>query len=164
VVNIDLPPLRDRLGDIPLLAEHFLVKYAASSRKTVHGFSPEAMQHMQRYHWPGNVRELENCVERAAVLCHSSWVGVDDLPPAVCSTARTGVSSPSLASSLQSQDAVKMAIPHGDSLQQALQTPEKQIIAQALQANKGSRQLTAAQLGINRTTLYKKMKKYGLLN
>jgi DNA-binding NtrC family response regulator len=170
VVNIDLPPLRDRLGDIPLLAEHFLVKYAASSRKTVHGFSPEAMQHMQRYGWPGNVRELENCVERAAVLCRSSWIGVDDLPPAVCSTGILPVcsmgilpmSSPSLSSS--SQDAVKLVMPEGGSLQQALQTPEKQIIVQALEANKGSRQLTAAQLGINRTTLYKKMKKYGLMD
>jgi DNA-binding NtrC family response regulator len=169
VVNIDLPPLRDRLGDIPLLAEHFLVKYAASARKTVHGFSPEAMQHMQRYHWPGNVRELENCVERAAVLCRSSWVGVDDLPPAVCSTGILPVSSQFLvssssSSSSQSQDAVELAIPHGGSLQQALQTPEKQIIVQALRTNNGNRQLTAAQLGINRTTLYKKMRKYGLLD
>jgi DNA-binding NtrC family response regulator len=164
VVNIDLPPLRDRLGDIPLLAEHFLVKYAALSRKTVHGFSPEAMQHMQRYHWPGNVRELENCVERAAVLCRSSWVGVDDLPPAVCSTGILPVSSQFLASSSsQQQNMAKMTTPQGGSLQQALQTPEKRLIVEALKANKGNRQLTASQLGINRTTLYKKMKKYGLL-
>jgi DNA-binding NtrC family response regulator len=163
VVNIELPPLRDRIGDIPLLAGHFLAKYAAASNKAVHGFSPEAMDRMQRYHWPGNVRELENCVERAAVLCRSSWVGVEDLAPAVCVAARTGVSSPFLDSSSQQQDMAKMAMPQGGSLQQALQTPEKQIIVHVLQTNKGSRQATAAQLGINRTTLYKKMKKYGLL-
>ena len=149
VVNIELPPLRDRIGDIPLLATHFLRKFHDGPDKSVQAFSGEAMQLMQRYSWPGNVRELENCVERAVVLCRNPLIGPDDLPPAVLKGA---------------QPAVELEAPDGTmTLEQALVGPEKQIILAALAASGGSRQDAAAKLGINRTTLYKKMKKYGLL-
>ena len=147
VVNIDLPPLRDRLGDIPLLAEHFLRKYVAQSSKRISGFSADATAAMQRYAWPGNVRELENCVERAVVLSRGSVIGDDDLPPVVRNEEDAGGLTAAAA---------------GRTLKEALASPERRIIAAALRENKGSRQATAEQLGINRTTLYKKMKRYGL--
>jgi DNA-binding NtrC family response regulator len=150
VVNIDLPPLRERIGDIPLLATRFLRKFVAASGKVIQGFSGEAMQAMQLYSWPGNVRELENCVERAVVLTRQPFVGLEDLAPAVLKGASTapGVFEP----------------PTGKvTLEEALQEPEKRIILAALAAHDGSRQAAAAQLGINRTTLYKKMKRYGLM-
>jgi len=148
VVNIELPPLRERLGDIPLLAEHFLRKYLAGSRKLIQGFTPQATEIMQRYHWPGNVRELENCVERAVVLCREAFIGPQDLAPVLLREAQPGAAAPSAA-------------PIGPmTLREALAGPEKQILLAALRANNWNRQATAKQLGINRTTLYKKMRKH----
>jgi len=146
VVVIDLPPLRERVGDIALLAEHFLSKYVAAAGKDVRGFTPEALERMQRHAWPGNVRELENCVERAVVLCRSPMIGVEDLPP--------GVAGDDAAAALVT-DA-------GMTLDEALREPERRILLAALRRHGGNRQATADQLGINRTTLYKKMRKYGL--
>ncbi|HUS48114.1 MAG TPA: sigma-54 dependent transcriptional regulator [Phycisphaerae bacterium] len=151
VVSIELPPLRERIGDIPLLAEHFLAKYLERSKKKIDGFSSEAMELMQRHRWPGNVRELENCVERAVVLCRKSTIAPDDLPPAVLEGAGRSAE-------------IAFSTDRPMTLEAALTGPERQIIAAALNANNGSRQAAARQLGINRTTLYKKMKKYGLLD
>jgi DNA-binding NtrC family response regulator len=149
VVNIALPPLRERIGDIHLLAEHFLAKYLEGSSRRIEGFEPETIELMQRYNWPGNVRELENCVERAVVLCRKSVISPDDLPPGLLQAlaAPTGA----------------LAAPRGATLAAALEGPERQIILAGLEAHEGNRQETADDLGINRTTLYKKMKKYGLL-
>ena len=83
VIPVLVPPLRDRSEDIALLAQHFLVRYAAKNRKEFGGFSPEALETMQGHRWPGNVRELENAIERAVVLCRAERIGVDDLPPQV---------------------------------------------------------------------------------
>jgi DNA-binding NtrC family response regulator len=150
VVNIDLPPLRQRVGDIELLADAFLRKFLDDTPKSIEGFAPQAMELMLRYSWPGNVRELENCVERAVVLCRQNLIGPDDLPPAVLHGARRdGEHEP--------------YTPAMGTLYDALVEPEKHIITSALEANHGNRQATAEQLGINRTTLYKKMKKYGLM-
>ncbi|MFP3937914.1 MAG: sigma-54-dependent transcriptional regulator [Phycisphaerae bacterium] len=149
VVSIELPPLRDRAGDVPLLAEHFLRQLQQPGPRRIRGFTPEAMTFMQRYPWPGNVRELENAVERAVVLCREEWIGPDLLPPAVVAAADAGKDD-----LLSSDGAV--------TLREALEGPEKRIILAALRSNDGNRQATAEQLGINRTTLYKKMKKYGL--
>ncbi|MDY6913217.1 MAG: sigma-54 dependent transcriptional regulator [Planctomycetota bacterium] len=156
VVNIEVPPLRQRVDDIPLLAEHFLHKFLAEDRtrksapgRDIRGFSPEAMDRMRRYAWPGNVRELENCIERAVVLCRGAYIDCEDLPPAVLDgTMQRHLLTP---------------VGEGVTLQQALAEPERRIIFDALQANDGNRRATADQLGINRTTLYKKMKKYSLL-
>ncbi len=150
VVNIELPPLRDRIGDICLLAEHFLAKYLDGSNRRIEGFAPETIELMQHYAWPGNVRELENCVERAVVLCRKSIVEPDDLPPNVLQSVSAGAG-------------VLAAPATGTTLAKALEGPEKQVIQNRLQAHNGNRQATADDLGINRTTLYKKMKKFGLL-
>jgi two-component system response regulator AtoC len=79
VVTIDLPPLRDRKEDIPLLANHFLKKFAAENQKDVSGFSPEVTNFLLKYQWPGNVRELENTVERAVILAQNSTIQLSDL-------------------------------------------------------------------------------------
>ena len=152
VVNIELPSLRERIADIPLLAEHFRQLYLRSSHKLIQGFTPEAMELMQRYRWPGNVRELENCIERAVVLCRSSYITRDDLPPAVLQGTED-----------RAADGDVPFTP-ATTLRQALIGPERQIILAALRANKWNRKATAAQLDINRTTLYKKMKRHGLLD
>jgi DNA-binding NtrC family response regulator len=156
VVNIPLPALRERIGDISFLAAHFLRKYVDGSPRRIEGFSPQAMELMQRYSWPGNVRELENCVERAVVLCRQPWVGVEDLPPAILQATAAGGAAGAGA-------AAAAGLPVGMPLAQAMQEPEKQIILAALQSHNGNRQATAEALGINRTTLYKKMKRYELM-
>jgi len=150
VVNIELPPLRDRLGDIPLLAEYFLTKYLAATSRPVEGFTQGALTAMQRYTWPGNVRELENCVERAVVLCRSGRIDTEDLAPAVVEGqgAAAAPAGPYLP---------------GATLAESLAAAEKRILQAALDANAQSRNRTAAQLDINRTTLFKKMRRHGLL-
>jgi DNA-binding NtrC family response regulator len=119
--------------------------YSAQHNREKLGFSDEAMEHMERYSWPGNIRELENVIERAALLSKSKFIGADDLP-----------------------DSIKQDRSHDRkeyrpmSLKDALAEPEKDIIRRALEANRWNRQETAKALQINRTTLFKKMKRYGL--
>lgn len=149
VVTVSLPRLVERIGDIPRLAEHFLKVYCAQSKKEILGFAPEAIQQMQRYHWPGNVRELENVVERAVILTKNRYITVEDLPVNLIDA----VNAPSAAPDGQWRPM---------SLKAALEEPERRIIEQALRANNGNRQVTADVLEINRTTLYKKMKRYNL--
>lgn len=145
VINIELPPLRERISDIPDLAEHFLAGVCSDTGKRVEGFADEAMETMRRYRWPGNVRELQNVVERAVLLGKSDWIGVEDLPGNLASSAPI-VASPST----------------GRTLREALEGPERQIILDVLESNNWNRNATADELGINRTTLYKKMKRLGL--
>ncbi len=145
VINVELPPLRERISDVPRLAEHFLHQVCEDSHKKVAGFSEEAMRALQRYRWPGNVRELQNVIERAVLLGKGEVVGVDDLP-----------------GSLANVGALSLESVAGQSLKRAMESPERQIIREVLEANGWSRNATAEALGINRTTLYKKMKRLGL--
>ncbi len=145
VINVELPPLRERISDIPDLAEHFLAGVCSDTGKRVEGFSDEAMETMRRYRWPGNVRELQNVVERAVLLGKSDRIGVEDLPGDLASSA------PIVASRST-----------GRTLREALEGPERQIILDVLESNNWNRNATADELGINRTTLYKKMKRLGL--
>jgi DNA-binding NtrC family response regulator len=147
VVNITLPDLSSRIGDIPLLAQSFLRRYCGQMKKELLGFTDQAIEYLQRYHWPGNVRELENVVERAVVLTKSRHIDVDDLPP-------------KLVESAAATPAPDVYRPQ--SLKEALEEPEKRIIEAALRAHGWNRQATAQALDINRTTLYKKMKRYKL--
>jgi DNA-binding NtrC family response regulator len=87
VVSIEMPPLRTRSSDIPLLAVHFLRKYTAENEKQIHGFALQALEQLTHYPWPGNVRELENAVERAVVLCRGDEISIQDLPAAVAATS-----------------------------------------------------------------------------
>jgi len=145
VINIELPPLRERIADIPILAEHFLQRVCEESGKRVRSFAPEALEALQRYRWPGNVRELENVIERAVLLGKSDVISAEDLPAVLAKAA------PLVPESIS-----------GRTLKEALSTPERQIILEMLEAHDWNRQATAEALGINRTTLYKKMKRLGI--
>jgi DNA-binding NtrC family response regulator len=155
-VCLKLPPLRHRGHDVVRLAEHFRDRFAADFSKPVVGFSSDALELLARHDWPGNVRELESVVQRGVALSQG-----------------TKVTSANLAVGLAPARTVRPAAysprPHLHSglglrpLKEALEEPEKQIIIQALRALNWNRQETARVLDINRTTLYKKMKKYGLL-
>ncbi len=147
VVSIDMPKLCDRMTDVPLLATHFLQQSAAEMNSRVTGLDDEVVQALQRYSWPGNVRELENVMARAVVLCQGTQLHMEHLPEKILSIPQTDHST-------------TLYIPMP--LKQALEVPEKRILETALRANDWNRQATAEQLEINRTTLYKKMKRYGL--
>jgi DNA-binding NtrC family response regulator len=145
VINIELPTLRERISDIPILAEHFLRQICEESGKSVRGFSDEAMAALQGYRWPGNVRELENVIERAVLLGKSDEIGLADLPAGLAAAGPVPIE------------------PVGTrTLKEALAGPERRIILDVLEANGWNRQATAEALGINRTTLYKKMRRLRL--
>ena len=149
VVSLIQPPLRERMSDIPLLAEHYLSEFVRETGKPISGFSLEAMELLQRYRWPGNVRELINVVERAVVLTKNTVIQVSDFPESLRredNLFEPGGRFGTIASHLKS----------------ALASPEKQLIIEALETHGWNRQETADSLGINRTTLYKKMKKFGI--
>ncbi|HUS72811.1 MAG TPA: sigma-54 dependent transcriptional regulator [Sedimentisphaerales bacterium] len=145
VVTVNLPLLSERVGDVRLLAKHFLRMYCAQHNKHRLGITDEAMEYLERYSWPGNVRELENVIERAVLLSKDRFIGIDDLPNSI----------------KQHQDQQEKTY-KGMSLKEALAEPERNLIRQALEANHWNRQETAKALQINRTTLFKKMKRYGL--
>ncbi len=147
VISFTQPPLRERVGDIPLLVDHYVRLFNEQMGKHIQGFQDDALQSLQLYAWPGNVRELVNVVERAVVLAKSDRIAVNDLPE----TLRRRITAPSVSGSLS-----------GGTLKTALANPERQIIIDALDSNGWNRQDTARMLGINRTTLYKKMKKYDI--
>jgi DNA-binding NtrC family response regulator len=159
VVTIELPPLRDRAADIPTLAAHFLRHHTAELGKQVAGFSPDALAALVRYRYPGNVRELSNIVERAAVLTRGQTIALDDLPPHVIDNA-AGPLAMTGAPGMSTADEAAPWVPM--SLDDAMRDPERRILTKALRANEWNRQRTAEQLGINRTTLYKKMKDLGI--
>jgi DNA-binding NtrC family response regulator len=145
VINIELPSLCERISDIPLLARHFLDKIRRESGKRAADFTEPAMAALQAYRWPGNVRELQNVVERGVLLGKQDVIGLEDLPPGVAAGSPIAVD------------------PIGNrSLKQAMVMPERQMILEVLEAHRWNRFATAEALGINRTTLYKKMKRLGL--
>jgi len=148
VVNIELPPLRERTSDIPVLARHFLARSAEQMGRSTSDFADDALAALVAYRWPGNVRELENVVERAVLLGKSSLVRACDLPVDVARAGRGGAASMTSAAS--------------QTLKEALEGPERSIILETLARYEWNRHQTADALGINRTTLYKKMKRLGL--
>lgn len=194
VVNIVLPSLRERPGDVPLLVDHFLRESAETCGREVEGFDQDAIRVLQSYSWPGNIRQLENVVERAVLLSQSPRLTVDDLPPEVSGQTELpfaagfrpgapshgphsqepgnphgsggdgrGVSSETSPISGTSQTPGRGLVDvRGKSLREALEGPEREIILQALRQHQWNRAATADSLEINRTTLYKKMKRLGL--
>lgn len=146
IITIEIPPLRDRKGDIPLLADEFTKKHAKHIRKKIEGISEDALEMLEGYNWPGNVRELENAIERAIILCKDKIITPADLPKTITNNLPAGN---------KKEDSLK--------LRDALKSPEKDLILKALQSADWNRNNAARVLGINRTTLYKKMRKFGLL-
>jgi two-component system response regulator HydG len=148
VVTLVMPPLRERVEDIPLLAAHFLTVFAQKNNKPIKGFTPTAMDCLLKHAWPGNVRELENVVERAVVLLVGDYISERELPsslvPADAATPKTsGAPSISLASI-------------------SLDDLEKRAILETLAACGGNKSETARRLGVTRKTLHAKLARYGL--
>jgi two-component system response regulator HydG len=141
VVALVLPPLRDREEDIPLLAAHFLKRFAETNGKRIKGFTPEAMDRLLKHPWPGNVRELENAVERAVVLALGEYVGERELPP-------------TLAGGEENR-------PEGGFANLTLEELERRAILDALEAAGGNKSEAARRLGITRKTLHAKLNRYG---
>ena len=154
VVKIEMPPLRDRVSDIPTLAEHFLEAQSSELGRQFTGFSSEAIDALRRYSYPGNVRELSNIIERAAVLSRTQTIGLEDLPSHVLEVDSAPIQ---LSQFTENDRAFKMT-----TLSDAMQAPERRVIFLTLEGCNWNRQHTADVLGINRTTLYKKMKLLGI--
>ena len=138
VVTIDLPPLRDRIEDIPLLSDHFLKKFSVENRKEVRGFSQEVTDFLLKYQWPGNIRELENTVERAVILAQNPEIQLADL--------------------LQRNSPLVGPASSGRTLKEL----ERNHIINILSESGGNYGIAARILGISRSTLYNKAKEYGL--
>lgn len=172
VILIELPSLRERPDDIPLLAEHFLRTARKEFARDVEGFTASAMNTMLSHTWPGNIRELENVIQRAVLLTKSRNIDCESLPRSVLGASKSNAQSnagssnsfhttpPSQVHNLNSVTNHAAAI--HQTLSEALEGPERRIILEVLKANDWNRNVTADQLGINRTTLYKKMKKLGI--
>jgi len=148
VVEIWLPPLRERVADLPLLAEHFLREFARENDKRVNDFSLEALQALMTYRWPGNVRELRTTVEHAVVLAKGETIALRDLPVAVRSG---GVSS---------VETENRAVLGTDTL--TVKEAEKQLIIRALKEANGNRTRAAKRVGMSRRTLHRKLHTYHL--
>jgi len=144
VFPIKLPPLRERKEDIPLLAAHFLDKYAKQESKELEGIAPDALELLMAYNWPGNVRELENCIERAVVLASTREVTPKDLPNSVRAIGE------------------KKIYESDNTLSSWIEKLEEDALRNALLENGGNISQTAKKLGIGRATIYRKAKKYGL--
>jgi transcriptional regulator with PAS, ATPase and Fis domain len=150
VVPIELPPLRKRPGDIPLLVDHFLGSIRARGGRELEGFTPLAMQKLCIYDWPGNVRELESLVERMVILSDRDWIDVEDLPaPLNHTSSADAVQAPRVPES-------------GLSFQQVVGRFESDIIRQALEHTQWNKSKAAQLLDLNRTTLIEMIKKRGL--
>lgn len=154
VISIYIPSLKERKDDIPLLIEHFLNNSNQRINKKVKDISKEALGVLVTYDWPGNIRELENVIERAVILSRGELITKEDLPEYILKGA-----------SSRSEVMASESMPNGAKLlKEALKAPECDIIYSALEQANWNRKKAAENLGINRTTLYNKMKKYGLFN
>lgn len=148
VVTIWLPPLREHLEDVPALARYFLQHYSRELNKPVNDFSPAAMLLLQQYDWPGNVRELRNICEQAVVLARGPVIMPEDLPFSLQTSSR------------ELREAV---LKPGATLKEIVADVERQVILRALREHNWNRTATARALGLNRRSLYAKMKEYGLI-
>ena len=147
VVEIEMPPLRERPGDIPLLAQTFMREFARENDKAVKEFTSETMEALMSYHWPGNVRELRTAIEHAVVLCRGERIAVRDLPAAV-----RGLGAPSEAG-------MRRLLGHGEL---TVKDAEKQLMVRALKECGGNRTAAAKKLGMSRRTLHRKLHLYHL--
>jgi transcriptional regulator with PAS, ATPase and Fis domain len=147
VIRVSLPPLRTRTEDVPLLVEHFIRKFNATQGRRLSGVSERAMAVLMRYDYPGNVRELENAIEHAFVVCGGSIIEREDLPPHVLG------------------ERLPAATPAPDTAARSLgplQGAESIVIRETLDRHRGNRTRAAADLGVSRNTLWRKMRLYGI--
>jgi len=142
VITLNVPPLRERREDIPLLAQHFLLMFSEKNNKNLKGFTPQAMDALLKYDWPGNIRELMNVVERGVVLSRALYLDEHDL------------------ALIERTEAPSKEILNGDV---PLEAVEKATILKTLEATGGNKSEAARRLGITRKTLHKKLRKYGMM-
>ncbi len=169
VVPVEIPPLRERREDIPALVAFFLNHYSATNDRYVVHIQREALEALQDYHWPGNVRELQNYVERAVVMAEGDELTVDQLPPSIFSSPSKPKRSSMQAMDLETltsevvAEGIRTAPPEaGDLHRRVVDRVERELIIQVLAACNQVQTKTATRLGINRNTLHKKLKDYGL--
>jgi len=151
VIELHLPPLRDRDLDVLALAHHFVRHYAARSERAIRGISPEAGKALLSYEWPGNVRELKNYMERAVVLALQDEITPEDLPPRV----RGARSQPSLATRALDWQA-RLGVEDLPTMEEL----EVRYIQLVLEQTEGNKSQAARILGFDRTTLYRKIERY----
>lgn len=160
VIDITLPPLRNRMDDVPLLVGHFVTKYGHDINKQIHGISDNALSFLQGYHWPGNVRELEHLIERAVVLCQGSTITTDDLPQDLLHSESTADTS--IIKTLDPEyepGEIRRELHQGDD---NFIGPEGTRILETLAKCGGNKAKTARLLGIDRSTLYRKIREFDL--
>jgi two-component system response regulator HydG len=138
-----VPALRERASDVGLLATHFLERYSGEFKKDLRRFTPAALDLLERRPWPGNVRELQNTIERAALLCNGPEILPEHLGPS------------------QGRSAAPVAGDHLPLADRSLRAVEEALVRRVLEECRGNRSRAAVVLGINRTTLYNKLKAYG---
>jgi len=143
VIRIDLPPLRERVEDLPILVDHFIRKFAQQTKRAVQGIEPDALAALMNHRWPGNVRELEHTIERAVLLGKESTVGIRDLPPQL----RAHRDSP-------------LPLAEAASKGYTLRDLEREYIARVIENTHGNKTAAAKILGLDRTTLYRKLEEY----
>ncbi len=148
VVTLNMPPLRERKEDIPLLAQHFLEVFSKKNHKQIKGFTPQAMDRLLKYDWPGNVREIMNGVERGVVLSRSEYLDEQDLPIIPIDASVSG--------KILAKDAFLADMP--------LDKVEKATVLKTLELTGGNKSEAARRLGITRRTLHKKLKMYGVMS
>jgi len=146
VIPIEIPPLRERLEDVPLLVNHFLQKQAGAASGETKKIDPKAVDILCHYDYPGNVRELENAIERACALCENDMILPADLPPNIVATALG-----------EKADQARAAMPIGEPLDDFIQQQERGYIEATLAHCGGSREKAATMLGISMATLYRKV-------
>jgi DNA-binding NtrC family response regulator len=174
VIHIEMPPLRERMEDIPQLVEHFLAKYRWKPDAIPTTISEEAVERLMEHDWPGNVRELENAIERAVVLSRGQTIMPDHLPlnetPVVAGGTRgRGKKASAKAAEADADEAAAGDAAAGSNgngtnhrFKEEVESLEKRLIAEALERNHGNRSKAAEELGIYRRLLYAKMREYGL--
>jgi two-component system response regulator HydG len=144
VVQVALPPLKARAGDVLVLAQHFIEHFARMFDRDLHGLTPEAGERLARYSWPGNVRELRNAIERAVAMCAGRELAVDDLPERI-RAYKPGPNGTGVPETQLTLDEI-----------------ERMHILRVLEANGGNKLATSQALGIDRKTLYRKLLRYGV--
>ena len=155
VIPVEIPPLRERLEDIPLLIQHFIDRFNVEFRKKTHGITSDALDCCQQYGWPGNVRELRNVVERAMILENKEYLDLEDLPPAI----RAAFENFDVSGSTDRSGAAVFELPDGG---YALRQMEEQMVRQALAKTDGNQSRAAKLLDISRDSLRYKMRKFGM--
>jgi transcriptional regulator with GAF, ATPase, and Fis domain len=153
VISIALPPLRERKGDIPLLVQHYIAKYAASGGKEIGGIAPEAMQLLEEYRWPGNVRELQNVIERAVVLAERELLRPEDLPEHIRIRSEAAASAPPIPVN---------ELPLKRAKEEWASSFERDYLIQLLKRHEGNISQAAKTAGVDRKTIHRLMKKHAI--